>query len=89
MIALPCFITLFTNLENSFCDVILDMFFIGGGKKHQTIFKNSGLSRKIGGGGRGTAVLIKAMIILFGYLKKEMLELQDLRKCHQPLNFIL
>lgn len=75
MIALPCFITLFTNCENKLCDVIMDAFFVGGGKK-----AGFGFGGDAGGGGRGPVILIKAMVIIFGYMKKDLMEIQDLRK---------
>ena len=56
MIALPCFLTLFTGSDSPLIDIVIDNFFI-----------------------EGPVVLIKTMVLFFGYMKEELLQLNNLR----------
>jgi hypothetical protein len=55
MVALPCFITLFTNCPSSLVDIIIDFFFMDG-----------------------PITLIKAIIIMFGYMRKKLLKVSEI-----------
>ena len=55
MVALPCFITLFTNCPSKLVEIIIDFFFLDG-----------------------PITLIKTIIVLFGYIRKEIIKINDI-----------
>lgn len=55
MVALPCFITIFTNCPTGLVDIIMDFFFLDG-----------------------PTTLIKTIVLFFGYIRKNLLKLQDI-----------
>ena len=66
MVALPCFITLFTNCGSELVEIIVDFFFLDG-----------------------PITLIKAMVVLFGYIRKDIIKINDIGTIFSSLGVLI